>query len=218
METRSRTRGSRTGSERKEAENESLAVSELTAIAEEAVELEEEVVPPVENPAFAQFRQFQMFQAYMAANPAPRLPVFVPGLLDRQPNNLMDQVDPGRMVAMSQVKAPLLEGLSAAQIRNFRVMYRRYSARCVVNEWRQLPGTLVTPEHLLVIASRNGIYDLEELRTLGEEEFFARLCAIHHAASTREWHSIVTQVKMTGAVCSLEKFIEYADELDFNYR
>jgi len=172
----------------------------------------DERAPPAVDPMYEQFRQFQLFQAFMAANPMPAMPM-VPMPVQAQRNML--PADPGSMVAMAQVKPPMLEGLSIAQIKQFRTAYRRYAARCVVHQWRQSPGSLVNPEHLLVIASRNGIMDVEEVRELPEDVFFSRLCAIHNAASTREWHSIVTQVKMSGSTCSLEKFIDYSEEFKF---
>jgi hypothetical protein len=215
METRSRARTSRSPSREREANRERdeeigarEVVNELAPIAEVGENAEEE--PPMVNPMFDEFRQFQLFQAWME----PRVPM-PPGQQLGQVRHAVPDVDPGRMVAMSQVKVPVLEGLSAAHIKSFRMAYQRYSARCVVNDWKQKPGSLVTPDHLLVIASRNGILDLDVLRELPEDQFFNRLCAVHHASSTREWHSLITQVRMQTSVCSLEKFVEFSEEFKF---
>jgi hypothetical protein len=80
-------------------------------------------------------------------------------------------VDPGMMVAMSQVKIPTLEGLKISQIKSFRTAYSRYESKCPVENWKRLPGQLLLPEHLLTVARINGIDDLDDLRKMEVDAF-----------------------------------------------
>jgi len=138
---------------------------------------------------FEEFRQFQRYQAFVARNPAPHIPA-MPYHDYEQPRQVLPEIDPGSVMAMSQVKIPMLEGLSTAQIKKFRSAYRNYSARCVVNAWKKSAVSLLTDVQLKGVASANDI-DVEVLKESTEDIFFECLCAIHHAASTREWNDVI---------------------------
>ena len=112
---------------------------------EEAPEEKEDMRDQVVNPMFERFMASQQFEAFMRANPVPAvvpMPMTVP-VAQHNPRR-EPVVDPGMMVAMSQVKTPTLEGLKIAQIK----AYRRYESKCIVAYWKRLPGQLVLPEHL----------------------------------------------------------------------
>ena len=179
----------------------------------------EVVMPPAVNPMYQQFLQFQQFQAFMQANPMPQIPM---GPRMEVPNVRrgieVEHVDPGMMVAMSQVKPPMLEGLKISEIKAFYIAYRRYSSRCVVPQWKRKPGQLVLPEHLLTIATVNGLGDVDFLRDMEDEEFFTALCRIHNCTMATSWSLLVDQVKMKATVWSLEAFMEYVDDFRMQLR
>ena len=186
-------------------------------------------VPPVEHPEphagmgnpvadqmnpmfqqFLQFQQFQQFQAMIQAQPMPQLAVGPPPpQLGRPP------VDPGMMVAMSQVRPPTLEGLKVSQIKAFRLAYRRYASKCPVPQWVRLPGQLTLPEQLVTIATFNNVNDIEELKTLEEEEFFHVACRMYNATMVTQYCRILESVKMTTSTWSLELYLEYVEDFKF---
>jgi hypothetical protein len=163
-------------------------------------------VPHMVNPMYNQFLQFQQFQAFMAQNPQPVQP-----MLGRNAA-LPQAIDPGMLVAMSQVKPPTLEGLKINQIKAFRIAYRRYEAKCLVEAVKRLPGQLVLPDHLIIIARTNGIDDITDVRDAPAEAFFMFLCRIHSATMTSQWCRMVEEVKMKATTWSLEAYMEYMEE------
>jgi hypothetical protein len=163
-------------------------------------------VPQMANPLYNQFIQFQQFQAFMAQNPQPVQPIFGRNIAPPP------AVDPGMLVAMSQVKPPTLEGLKINQIKAFRIAYRRYEAKCLVAQFKRLPGQLVLPEHLVIIARTNGIDDIEDVRDATVEDFFQYLCRIHSATMTSQWCRMVEEVKMKVTTWSFEAYMEYAED------
>jgi hypothetical protein len=210
MDTRSKSRASK-------AQDEEASISTIgrtAAMGSAALSAQEESVEervgPEENPMFEQFLEFQKYMAKKRGMKATREVESVASDLD----DVFQPVDPGSLVAMSQVKPPTLEGLAASQIKAFRSAYRKYAARCVVTKWKQHPGKLVTPEQLSVVAFAHGLSDPSDLFALTDQQFFSKLCILHQASSAREWHSIISQVKMS-TECSLEKFVEYADDFKF---
>ena len=188
-------------------------VEEGSVGAEALSELEDPDIQAV-NPMYERFLEFQRFEAFMRAVPAPvpepvlrHVPMPMHDAVRREP-----VVDPGIMVAMSQVKTPTLDGLKIAQIKAFRVAYRRYESKCIVAHWKRLPGQLVLPEHLLTIARVNGIIDVDEVRDKPVSDFFVALFKIHNATMTCQCCRLVEEVKMKSSTWSLKAYLEYAEE------
>jgi hypothetical protein len=177
-------------------------------------------VPRMEevNPMHEQFIRFQQFEAFMnaqravpqfAAAPVHR-PAQIPIQMQYQP-----QLDAGSMVAMAQIRPPTLDGLKIAQIKAFRLAYKRYVSKVPMVHWVRLPGQLALPEQLITISTFNGIGDIEDLKQLPEDQFFRALCRIHNATMTSQWCRLLEQVKMSTTSWSLEAYLEYVEEFRF---
>jgi len=160
------------------------------------------------NPMFDQFARFQQFEAYMNAHRAQPMAAPAPARRAANPAQ-MAYLDPGSMVAMAQVRPPTLEGLKIAQIKAFRLAYKRYVSKVPMVQWVRLPGQLVLPEQLATVAAFNGIGDIEDLKQLPEDQFFRALCKMHNATMTTQWCRLLEQVKMTTTSWSLELYLEY---------
>jgi hypothetical protein len=167
---------------------------------------------------FAQFAQFRAFQAFMEQQlPIPNFPHRNQAMPPYQAPAYHPpaQYDPGMMLAMAQVKLPMLDGLKIDQIKSFRLSYRRYVAKCPAIDMVRPPGQFVLPEHLLAISTLNGIGDLDHLKHMAEEEFFMCLCSMHNTKMTSSYCRLLESVKMVTLNWSLELFLEYIDNFHF---
>ena len=175
-----------------------------------------------ENPLFQQFAQFRAFQAFMAAQqPMPQFfPVhqapYVNHAIPPYYGPPQQHVNPGTLLAMSQVRTPTLEGLRVPQIKSFRLAYRRYASKCPSPTWVRLPGQFVLQEHLETIATLNSIDDLQVLKNMMEADFFICLCRMYNATMTSHYCRLIESVKMTAAQWSLELFLEYVEDFRFH--
>jgi len=143
--------------------------------------------------------------------PAPGPAYPIPAVVNPNP-----PIDPGMMVAMSQIRPPTLEGLKIQQIKTFKLAYRRYASKVPVVQWVRSPGQLALSEQLVTIAAFNGIGEVNDLRLMEEEQFFRCLCRIHNATMTTQWCRLLEAVKMHTTIWSLESFLEYVEDFRFH--
>jgi hypothetical protein len=172
----------------------------------------------VQDPLFQQFLQFQRFvqfqqmqivqQVVAQQPPIPGIPIVgqqgvpVPGVIPAPVHQAVNvqapaqvHVNPGLWIAMSSLKAPILQGIKIPQIKSFRLEYKRYQAKCIMPKFLQPPGRLVLADHLAIIAQANSL-TVQEIQTLTVDDFFKALCKIHHATLTSQWCKMMEEVKM----------------------
>ena len=125
--------------------------------------------------------------------PAPGPAYPIPAVVNPNP-----PIDPGMMVAMSQIRPPTLEGLKIQQIKTFKLAYRRYASKVPVVQWVRSPGQLALSEQLVTIAAFNGIGEVNDLRLMEEEQFFRCLCRIHNATMTTQWCRLLEATPLFG--------------------
>ena len=126
------------------------------------------VAAPVLAPElYQQFVQFQQFQAFIQMQAQP----MQVSVLPLAPIQGQGMVDPGMWIAMSQVRPPTLLGIQTKQIKQLRLEYSRYEARCILPQFKQHPGRLVLADQLAIIARSNGLPDNAAVLALTVDDF-----------------------------------------------